>query len=127
MDRLYQLLQNRIEGAVSTPDELHPGLLTNFGNLFHGAPRLVVSPAGPKDIVATIAFAREQGLTVSTRGAGHSQSRLAISDGGILLSMASMRRVLAIDRAAPTVDVESGVVWRDLVHHLAPNHLVPPV
>jgi len=87
VDRLYQLLQNRIEGAVLTPDEFDAAILTNFGNLFHGAPRLVVSPAGAADVIATIAFAREQGLTVSTRGAGHSQSRLAISDGGILLSM----------------------------------------
>lgn len=127
MDRLYQLLQNRIEGAVATPDELHPALRTNFGNLFHGTPRLVVSPASARDVAQTVAFAREHGLSVSTRGAGHSQSRLAISEGGILLSMTSMRRVLATDRAAPTVDVEAGVVWRDLVRHLAPSELVPPV
>jgi cytokinin dehydrogenase len=127
VDRLYQLLQSRIQGAVLTPDEFTPAILTNFGNLFHGAPRLVVSPAGAADVIATIAFAREQGLTVSTRGAGHSQSRLGISDGGILLSMASMRRILPVDRAASTVDVEAGVVWRDLVRHLTPDQLVPPV
>ena len=127
MDRLYQLLQNRIEGAVSTPDEFPPALLTNFGNLVHGSPRLVVSPKSARDVIATVVFAREQGLTVSTRGAGHSQSRLAISDGGILLSMGSMRRILATDRSAPTVDVEAGVVWRDLVRQLAPDQLTPPV
>ena len=127
MDRLYQLLQNRVEGGVSTPDEFHPALLTNFGNLFHGTPRLTVSPQGPRDVIATVVFAREQGLSVSTRGAGHSQSRLAISDGGILLSMASMRGIGEPDREAMTVDVESGVVWRDLVRRLEPLGLVPPV
>ncbi len=127
MDRLYQLLQNRIEGGVSTPDEFHPALLTNFGNLFSATPRFVVSPASPGDVVATVAFAREHGLTVSTRGAAHSQSRLAISDGGILLSMSSMRRIRPVDRSGPTVDVEAGVLWRDLVRHLAPERLVPPV
>ena len=127
MDRLYQLLQNRIEGAVSTPDEFPPELLTNFGNLFQGVPRLVVAPATARDVIATIAFARENGLTVSTRGAGHSQSRLAISDGGILLAMSSLKKIHPVDRAASTVDVEAGVVWRDLVRHLAPDQLVPPV
>ena len=127
MDRLYQLLQNRIEGAVSTPDEFHPGLLTNFGNLFYGTPRLVVSPASARDVAATVAFAREQGLTVSTRGAAHSQSRLALSDGGIMLKMTSMRRISQLDASARTVDVEGGVVWRDLVRHLEPERLVPPV
>src|SRR2546422_11184190 len=44
--------------------------------------------------------------------------------------MSSMSRILATDRsgrAGPTVDVEAGVIWRDLVRHLAPEALVPPV
>ena len=127
MDRLYQLLQNRIEGVVSTPDQYHPGLLSNFGNLFHATPRLVVSPLTARDVAATVTFARENGLTVSTRGAAHSQSRLGISDGGILLAMSSMRRILSVDASDPSVDVEAGVVWRDLVRHLAPRNLAPPV
>lgn len=127
MDRLYQSLQNRIEGGVLTPDELHPALLTNFGNLFYATPRFVVSPASARDVASTVAFAREHGLTVSTRGSGHSQSRLAISDGGILISMSSMRRMEPVDRSGPTVDVEAGVLWRDLVRQLAPERLVPPV
>jgi cytokinin dehydrogenase len=127
VDRLYQLLQNRIEGAVSTPDEFPPELLTNFGNLFQAVPRLVVSPATARDVIATIAFARENGLSVSTRGAGHSQSRLAISDGGILLAMSSLKKIHPVDRSASTVDVEAGVIWRDLVRSLASDQLVPPV
>ena len=127
MDRLYTLLQNCIEGVVSTPDQYHAGLLSNFGNLFHATPRLVVSPLTARDVAATVTFAREHGLTVSTRGAAHSQSRVAISDGGILLSMSSMRRILSVDASAPSVDVEAGVVWRDLVRHLAPRNLAPPV
>jgi cytokinin dehydrogenase len=127
VDRLYQLLQNRIEGVVSTPDQYHPGLLTNFGNLFYATPRLVVSPLTARDVAATVTFARENGLTVSTRGAAHSQSRLGISDGGILLAMSSMRRILSVDHSGPSVDVEAGVLWRDLVRHLAPKNLAPPV
>jgi len=127
VDRLYQLLQNRIEGVVSTPDQFHPGLLSNFGNLFYATPRLVVSPLTARDVAATVTFARENGLTVSTRGAAHSQSRLGISDGGILLAMSSMRRILSVDPSGPSVDVEAGVVWRDLVRHLAPRNLAPPV
>ena len=110
MDRLYQLLQNRIQGAVATPDEFHPAQLTNFGNLFHATPRLVVSPASAKDVASTVAFARENRLSISTRGSGHSQSFLAISDGGILLDMPSLGRIGKVDREALTVDVEGGTV-----------------
>jgi len=127
VDRLYQLLQNRIEGVVSTPDQFHPAQLTNFGNLYHWTPRFVVEPASARDVAAVVAFAREHGLTISVRGSAHSQSRLAISNGGILLSMTSMRRILPPDPSGRTVDVEGGVIWRDLVRALAPRHLVPPV
>jgi cytokinin dehydrogenase len=131
VDRLYQDLQNRIEGVVSTPDQFHPRLLTNFGNLHHWTPRLVVAPVSARDVAATVTFAREHGLTVSVRGSAHSQSRLAVSDGGILLAMSSMRRILSTspstDPSGPTVDVEGGVLWRDLIRALWPERLIPPV
>lgn len=127
MDSLYRPLQERIGGIVSTPDQFHPGQLTNFGNLFQWTPRFVVSPKSAQDVVHVVKFAREHGLSVSTRGSAHSQSRLAISDGGILLSMTSLRGIHRVDPSAGTVDVDAGVVWRDLVRHLAPRRLVPPV
>ena len=127
MDPLYQTLQGRIEGAVLTPDLFQPGQLTNFGNLHYATPRFIVEPKSAGDIVSVVRFAREHGLHVATRGSGHSQSRLAISDGGILLSMSSMRGIVSVDFADRTVDVEAGVVWRDLVRHLSAFHIVPPV
>src|SRR5258705_1274294 len=93
VDRLYQLLQNRIEGVVSTPDQFHPAQLTNFGNLYHWTPRFVVEPASARDVAAVGAFAREHGLTISGRRPAHSPSRLAISNGGVLPSMSSLCRL----------------------------------
>ncbi|MBI4363908.1 MAG: FAD-binding protein [Candidatus Latescibacteria bacterium] len=127
MDPLYRLIQDRIEGVVSTPDQLDPAQSTNFGNLHHWTPRLVVEPKSAQDVQSVVRIAREHGLNVATRGSAHSQSRLGISDGGILLSMTSMRNVLSVNAAEGTADVESGVVWRDLVRHLLPWNLAPPV
>ncbi len=127
MDRLYRLIQDRIDGVVSTPDQFHSGQSTNFGNLHHGTPRFVVEPKSTRDVVSVVRFAREHGLHVTARGSAHSQSCLGISDGGILLSMPSMRGILAVNPTEGTVDVEGGVVWRDLVHHLHRWGLVPPV
>jgi len=127
VDRLSRALQESIQGVVTTPDQYHVGQLTNFGNLFQWTPRLIVHPKNADDVVRVVSFARENGLTVSTRGSAHSQSRLAISDGGILLAMPSMRAIGPVDTRGKTVDVEGGVVWRDLVHQLAPEGLVPPV
>jgi cytokinin dehydrogenase len=78
-------------------------------------------------VVGAIRFAREQGLTLSARGAGHSQSFLAINDGGILLDMTTLGRIGKVDAESLTVDVEGGTVWGDLTRHLAPLGLAPPV
>jgi FAD/FMN-containing dehydrogenase len=127
MDPLLTSLQNTVSGSVFTPDQLTDDLLTNFGHIHHWTPRFVVEPKDAADVLAVVRFARKHGIPVSTRGAAHSQSGLAISDGGILVSMRSMSRILSLDTDAGTVDVEAGITWRDLVHRLAPHGLVPPV
>jgi cytokinin dehydrogenase len=127
MDSLYEALQGRLTGAVFTPDQLGREPLSNFGHLHHWTPRFLVEPRTVQDVIEVVRFARENGLQVSTRGAGHSQSQLAISDGGILLAMTSLSRILHVDREAERVDVEGGVVWRDLTHFLKRFGLVPRV
>jgi len=127
VDRLYRPLEEKLSGVVLTPDQFTSDDQTNFGRVYHWTPRFVVRPKTHEDVVETVRFAREHGLCVSTRGAAHSQSQLGISRGGILLDMKSMDRVLGLDEKADTVDVEAGVVWRDLVHHLKKHQLVPRV
>lgn len=127
MDRLYQPLLDTLNGVVYTPDQFVADHLTNYGRIFHWTPRFVVEPSHAGDVQAVIRFAKEHGLHVSTRGSAHSQSELGISSGGILLNMKSMRKIISMDRDSLTVDVEAGVIWRDLVHHLKRWHLFPPV
>ena len=95
--------------------------------MFEATPRLALEPADAEDVVSAIGFAREHGLTVSARGSGHSQSHVAISDGGVLLHMPSLQRIGALDLDALTIDVEAGAVWGDVVRHLLPHGLAPPV
>lgn len=127
MDALYAPLQGLVDGVVYTPEQFRDEHLTNFGRLHRWTPRFVVEPTDADDVRAVVRFCREHGLDLSTRGSAHSQSELALSRGGILLSMRSMSRVLSVDRRNETVDVEGGAVWRDLVRHLGRWDLVPPV
>ncbi|HKQ19900.1 MAG TPA: FAD-binding protein [Candidatus Eisenbacteria bacterium] len=127
MTALRKEFQAKVAGSVRAGGEVSPAQTTNFGHLFHSTPRLLLEPRGADDVVAAIAFARAKGLTLSTRGAGHSQSHVGLSDGGILLSMVSMGRVLRVDPDALTVDVEAGLAWGDLLRHLEPLGLAPPV
>jgi cytokinin dehydrogenase len=124
---LEQELKRSIRGRVLGIGSIDPERTTNFGHVFTSMPRAVVEPATAADVAASISFARERKLTIATRGAAHSQSRLAVSDGGILLDMRSLQGIAPVDRTNMTVDVLAGTTWSDLVRHLAPEGVAPPV
>lgn len=100
---------------------------TNFGHVVSARPQFLIRPKSAEDVAAAVTTAREYGITLSTRGSGHSQSFLAVSDGGLLLDMPSLNRIGSVDSKALTVDVEAGVHWGDLARHLSPLGLAPPV
>lgn len=127
MDKLYGPLVEAIEGVVYTPEQFTDDLKTNFGHIFHWTPRFTVFPSSAKDVVAVTQFARKNHLFLTTRGSAHSQSQLAINRDGILVDMKSMRGIGEVDEKNLTVDVEAGVVWRDLTHHLKRYGMVPRV
>jgi cytokinin dehydrogenase len=127
LDALYRPLRDRLGGRARVPSTADQELFTNFGHIHHDTPRFIVEPRSAEDVAGAIRFAREHGLHVATRGSAHSQSRLAISQGGILLRMTSMGRFLTTDPEGRWIDVEGGAVWREVVRHLAPKRLVPPV
>jgi FAD/FMN-containing dehydrogenase len=120
-------LRARVDGVVLPGAAAHDEFLTNFGHVHYWRPLLVVRPASREDVLEALAYARRHRLTVSTRGAAHSQSELAINRDGILLDMKSMGRILEVDEAAKTVTVEPGAIWRDVVARTWRHGLIPPV
>ena len=127
MDKQNAPLALSLEGTVRTPDQFTSEQLENFGRLFRWTPRFIVYPGSQRDVVTIVALCRKNRWSLTTRGAAHSQSQLAINQDGVLLEMKSMNRIGDIDEDVLTVDVEPGVLWRDLVRHLATRGLVPPV
>jgi cytokinin dehydrogenase len=126
-DSLLRALAERVRGPVTERDAVPAEFRSNFGHIVDAAPRALVRPASVDDIVETVRFARAKGIHVATRGAGHSQSHLGVSDGGILLDMTSLGRCLRVDGDALTADVEGGALWRDVLHATVREGLVPPV
>jgi len=120
-------LRTQLDGTVLPGPQAHDEFLTNFGHIHHWRPRMVVKPISAEDVVAALRHAKRHGLTVSTRGAAHSQSQLAINRGGILFDMKSFARILEVDERGATVTVEPGAIWRDVVARVGRHGLIPPV
>jgi glycolate oxidase len=92
-----------------------------------GAPLALVRARDVEDVVATLRFATAHSVPVVPRGAGTGLAGGANAvDGCIVLSLASMDRVLDVDVAARKATVEPGVLTAHLAAAVAEHGLWYP-
>ena len=123
----FKDLAEGITGEVLTDAEARKARSSDFGRMVHMTPGAVARPAGADDVAAVIQAARRSGFKVSTRGEAHTQSGQGLNQDGVLLDMTALNTIHGVDQKALTAKVDAGVVWRDLVEHVLPMGLVPPV
>ena len=75
-------------------------------------PAVVARCRSTQDVVAAIAFAREQGCEVSVRGGAHNAAGTAICDDGLMIDLSEMRDV-TVDPEARRVRVGGGACHFD--------------
>ena len=87
-------------------------------------PHTVVVPRTAADVAQALALAERYDVPVTPRGQASSGYGGAMPcQGGMVLDLCALNRVLAVDPAAGTVDVEPGVVWEELSRALAGHGL----
>jgi hypothetical protein len=116
-------LRARLAGAVSTPaDPGYHAARTPWNLAFDPYPALVVEAAGPEDVVAAMACAREADLGVAVQATGHGLT--ASFDDALLVSTRRMDGY-SVDPVARTARIEAGCPWGPVLaeaqlHGLAP-------
>jgi FAD/FMN-containing dehydrogenase len=106
-------LRGRLRGPVCLPGE--PGYeqaRTLWNAMINRHPALVVRAVGAADVIQTVGFAREHGLSLAVRGGGHNIAGLAVCEGGLLLDLSTMKSV-RVDPEGRTARVEPGVTLGD--------------
>ena len=89
-------------------------------------PAVIVRCADAGDVAPAIAFARENGLELSIRGAGHSIAGNSICNGGLMIDFSMMRRV-QVDAGKRRAYVEPGATLRDFDGAAQAHRLATPV
>jgi FAD/FMN-containing dehydrogenase len=79
-------------------------------------PRIVVRPRNVDDIVAVMKDPARFPSPVRAIGSNHSTTRCAVADGGTVIEMKSMKRILEI--GADTVTVQAGAMYLDVAKEL---------
>jgi FAD/FMN-containing dehydrogenase len=111
---LVRELAENVTGTVVEPQDpgydearaVHNGLVDR-------RPALIVRCRSSSDVVAALALARREGLEVSVRGGGHNVAGRAVTDGGLMISLADMKEV-DVDPERATVKAQGGVNWGEL-------------
>jgi FAD/FMN-containing dehydrogenase/Fe-S oxidoreductase len=87
----------------------------------------VVAPSSTKEVEYTLALAREEGVSVTARGGGTSQSGQTVNSTLIVDCSKHLDRVLELDVAGKRCVVEPGIVLDELNRRLKPHGLWFPV
>ncbi len=105
----YTRLASRIEGDVLS-NVFDRGRYATDASIYQIFPKAIVVPKRWEDVEATLAFAREQGISVLPRGGGTSQAGQTINDALVVDFSQHLNNVIDYDPMSRTATVEPGIV-----------------
>jgi FAD/FMN-containing dehydrogenase len=119
-------LRGKVRGEVITPaDAGYEAARKVYNGMIDRRPALITRCHDAADVMAGVAFAREEGLALAVRGGAHNGPGLGTVDGGLVLDLAPMKGV-RVDPKTRTVRVGGGAVWGEVDHATHPFGLAVP-
>ncbi|HEY6813274.1 MAG TPA: FAD-binding oxidoreductase, partial [Propionibacteriaceae bacterium] len=105
-----------VRGAIITPSDprydaaraVHNGAVDRY-------PLAIVQCADVADVMACVAYARENVLPLAIRGGGHHGGGFGVWDDALVIDLSRLRST-SVDPEAGTVRVDGGCVWGDVDH-----------
>ena len=116
-------LAAEVSGPVLGPEDAgYDAARAVHNGLIDRRPAVIVRCRKTSDVVAALALARREGLEVSIRGGGHNVAGRAVTDGGVMIDLAEMKRI-DVDPDQRTATAEGGVLWAELNNAAAAHGL----
>ena len=108
-------------------DSIPPEYLTDALGRLHGQAEALAFPLSTEEVSGVLRYAHEHQIPVTPRGAGTNLVGSTVPlQGGIILDLSRMNRILELDRDTLTVTVEPGILLQDLQAYVEGKGLFYP-
>src|SRR6266540_5570358 len=106
----------KLRGELIQPgDEGYDAARKVYNAMIDRHPRLIVRAVDVADVIASVNFARDKGLTLSLRGGSHNVTGFAVCEGGLVIDLSPMKGI-RVDPQRRTAHAQGGCTWGDLDH-----------
>ena len=120
-------LKRRVKGQIVLPGDPNYDEVRKIWNaMINRRPAVIVQCKGPDDVPHAIQCARQNGLEISIRGAGHNIAGNAVCEGGVMIDLSPMKNV-RVDAAKKRAYVEPGATLADFDKAVQAHGLATPV
>ncbi|CAG1769728.1 6-hydroxy-D-nicotine oxidase [uncultured bacterium] len=120
-------LRSKVKGRIVLPGDLSYDEVRKIWNaMIDRRPAVIMQCAEADDVTHAISFARENGLEISIRGAGHNIAGNALCDNGLTIDFSNMKNV-RVDAAKRRAYVEPGATLADFDAAVQKHGLATPV
>ncbi|MGN0908209.1 MAG: FAD-binding oxidoreductase [Succinivibrio sp.] len=120
-------LKQAVKGQVIEGGEIPQKLLTDFVGTLKGRADAYLKAAGRDDVIAAVKLARRHKAPVVVRSGGTNLVGATVPDGGLVLDVSGMNRVLSFDEPTMSVTVEPGITLKDLIAYVeSRGYMYPP-
>ena len=115
-DTHLQAYKAQLRGVLIQPDDAaYDRSRKVYNAMIDKRPRLIARCAGVADVIASVNFARDNGLLLAVRGGGHNGGGLGVCDDGLVLDLSLMCGI-RVRPKGHTARVEGGCTWADVDH-----------
>ncbi|MHA1478168.1 MAG: FAD-binding oxidoreductase [Promethearchaeota archaeon] len=121
MSDVYKKLENIVkEKYISNSLYIRHAYSRNVDPILQGVPDIVIRPKDAQEISEILKIANEENIAVLPRGGGDCEfgGSKPIGDGGIVLDMKRMNKIINLDHENLIVTVEAGISWGKLNEYL---------
>ncbi|WP_211262608.1 FAD-binding oxidoreductase [Nitriliruptor alkaliphilus] len=110
------VLHERLRGdVIDVTDDRYDEARKLYNGMIDKRPRVVARCTDVADVMAAVAFGRDEGLPIAVRGGGHNGAGFGSCDEGLVIDLSPMKGV-RVDPAQRTVRAEPGCTQGDVDH-----------